>query len=63
VVHGFQIESGSSSCERGCKLYLMIDGVAKSPDETVVDTVKTCKHSQWQIFITTTQRAILNYVP
>lgn len=33
------------SCERGCRLFLLIDGVAKPKDQPDDDTLKTCKHS------------------
>ena len=46
----FQISRAADSCERGCRLFLLIDGVAKSADVDVddaqQDVVKNCKHSE-----------------
>jgi hypothetical protein len=42
----FQIGNADESCERGCRLFLLIDGVAKTEDQTEQDTLKSCKHSK-----------------
>ena len=50
MITNFQIVNGFGSCERGCRLFLLIDGVAKPKDEPNDDTLKTCKHSKfWYI--------------
>jgi hypothetical protein len=42
----FQIGNADESCERGCRLFHLIDGVAKTEDQTEQDTLKSCKHSK-----------------
>jgi len=45
-----QIPQGIESCEKGCRLYLLIDGAVKSEDPSAEDTLKNCKHSKYNFF-------------
>lgn len=43
--HTTEINEAEVSCEKGCRLFSLIEGVTKTFDQTDNDTLKNCKHS------------------
>lgn len=38
-------DNGVDNCERGCRLFLLVDGVTKPKDQTESESMTNCKHS------------------